>query len=319
MANDHYVAQTYLRWFGDPDNNGRLRGYQKSKLRDFPCYPKDVCSEWDGDLNAEFLAARPELRGDFRRLCEPRWNGAVERLHKARLDGDDRYVMSAMAATLMGCTPSGRRTHVAMADALLKNFAIAAHDLEVKAGAEPSLEADAVEALRSGEITVHAEPKYTEAQATTMLPRLAQVIFEQPWLVIYNGSSAPFITSDNPFAPLCPNHKGGMTRFLPITPQLCLEIPFVREPAPPDTDLRDLKPGSVSFAEITASDARDINRLIVQCAEDLVFSPTESEGLRRLVAKYAKWGIEHDFTIEPVPGENAVMHGSFMRVRERQG
>jgi hypothetical protein len=60
-----------------------------------------------------------------------------------------------------------------------------------------------------------------------------------------------------------------------------------------------------------------INRLTAQCAEDLVLTTRPSEGIRRLVEKYSKWGLDSEFTEQPVPGEKAVLHGSALVVRQR--
>src|SRR4051812_16924823 len=77
MSRDHFVAQTYLRHFGDPNAGGTLHAYRKTDGREFPCWPKDVCTEWDGDLNDAF-PENPGVLGDFRKIFEPYWNPAVQ-------------------------------------------------------------------------------------------------------------------------------------------------------------------------------------------------------------------------------------------------
>jgi hypothetical protein len=72
MAKDHFVAQTYLRHFGDPSRKGMLHAYRKSDGKYFPCNTKDVCHEWDGDLNP--LLVQSNMLGQFRKLFEPRWH-----------------------------------------------------------------------------------------------------------------------------------------------------------------------------------------------------------------------------------------------------
>ncbi len=69
MAQDHFVAQTYLRQWADP-SSGMLRGYGKRTGREFPCAPKDVCREWDWDVNPYFKD-NPRLLGDYRKIFEP--------------------------------------------------------------------------------------------------------------------------------------------------------------------------------------------------------------------------------------------------------
>jgi hypothetical protein len=211
MARDHYVAQTYLRRFGDPGQDFLMHGYMKSPLKDFPCRPHKVCREWDGDLNVEFITNRPELRGDFRAMCEPHWDSAVDRLLAAKLSNDDKLIMAQMAATFMTCTPAWRRISVEIYSAFVKGSAVAGYDLTLKAGQAPEIEAEAIELLRSGRLRVETEPKFIEAKHTRNLLNHARLIYNQPWTVIYNGSDFPFVTSDNPFAMLSPNPRGGVT------------------------------------------------------------------------------------------------------------
>ena len=62
VSKDHYVAQTYLRHFGDAAVDGMLHGYKRSDGSKFQCWPRDVCHEWDGDRNPA-LEHHPELFG----------------------------------------------------------------------------------------------------------------------------------------------------------------------------------------------------------------------------------------------------------------
>ena len=322
MAQDHFVAQTYLRKFGDPNRGYLMHGYRKVPPKDFPCRPRDVCREWDGDLNPAFITNRPELRGDFRALCEPHWGSALDSLLKGKLGREDKFIMAAMAATLMTCTPAWRRLSTEIYGKFTTGTAIASYELAIKAGATPPLEAEDIALLRSGEIVLDVDPRFLEAKNTRALLIHAWLIYNQPWMVLYNGTDHPFVTSDNPLALLYPNPKGGVTRFLPVTPTVCLEIPFVTDLAPIDPanfqfDLDRPPQGGISYAQMTPDQARRINRLLVQCAEDLVLTSQPSDGIRTLVAKYAQWGLDQDFIEQPVDDENAVLHGTVLHVRER--
>ena len=59
LGQDHYIAQTYLKHFGDGSKGGMLNAYRKSDGAAFACWPKDVCREWDGDINP--LLSEPGL------------------------------------------------------------------------------------------------------------------------------------------------------------------------------------------------------------------------------------------------------------------
>ena len=301
-----------------------MHGYLKSPLRDFPCRPHKVCAEWDGDLNPEFITNRPELRGDFRSMCEPHWDQEVGKLLSGKLGREGKLVMAQMAATLMTCTPAWRRVSVDTYNSFLKGTAIASHDLTVKAGRTPEIETEAIELLRNGGLSLETDPKFIEAKNTRGLLDHARLIYNQPWIVLHNGTEFPFVTSDNPFALLTGYpRRPGVTRFLPITPRVCLEIPFLHDLEPRERkmtrfDLDQAPKGDVRYATIPPLKARAINRLIVQCAEKLVLSPAPDAGVQRLVEKYAAWGIDQEYVEFPAVGENAVYQGTILRVRERR-
>jgi hypothetical protein len=107
MAKDHYVAQTYLKHWCDPKNKPPLQVYSKSDLKHFPCRPRDVCHEWDGDLIPEYLTD-PARLGKFRKIFEPRWKPTVERLSAGNIDPIDKLVLSMAWAHFFLCPPAQR-------------------------------------------------------------------------------------------------------------------------------------------------------------------------------------------------------------------
>jgi len=107
MAKDHYVAQTYLKHWCDPKNKPPLQVYRKSDLKHFPCRPRDVCHEWDGDLIPEYLTD-PGRLGKFRKIFEPRWKPTVERLCAGNIDPKDKLVLSMAWAHFFLFPPAQR-------------------------------------------------------------------------------------------------------------------------------------------------------------------------------------------------------------------
>src|SRR4051812_22576616 len=87
MAEDHYVAQTYLKHFAG--DSGKLRAYRRSNGKTFPCPPKDICAELDGDTIPEFLVDE-KLLGKYRKIFEGAWNPAVEALQKRGVDQETK-------------------------------------------------------------------------------------------------------------------------------------------------------------------------------------------------------------------------------------
>ena len=105
MSKDHYVAQTYLKQFGDSSAGGMLHAYRKPDGISFDCWPKDVCHEWDGDRNP-FLAY-PELLGTLRSIFEPQWNMSVANILTGSTQ--DKLVVASYMANMMVCVPAWQR------------------------------------------------------------------------------------------------------------------------------------------------------------------------------------------------------------------
>lgn len=314
MPNDHFIAQTYLRHFGDPSKAGMLHAYQKSTGKYFPCRPKNVCREWDGDLNP--LLTKQGLLGDFRKLFEPHWNAAVTALRSSTLPDGDKFAISGYFANLMVCTPTWRRIGVAVYNDHAKSFLSFSKRMAEKHGGNPNLPIEAITMLERGELTLEHDPDYIKAITSQALLRYAWLTYHQDWVVIRNATAHPFITSDNPVA-IRPsdNPQVAVIRYLPITPEFCLAVYYDRVNVPPFAP--PMPPlGTVRWVGITDQDAKSINRLVAQCGEDLVFSSTASTGIEALVKNCARFRVEAEFVRLPSKEPDTVYEGSVIRVRE---
>lgn len=73
--------------------------------------------------------------------------------------------------------------------------------------------------------------------------------------------------------------------------------------------------GVIQPATIPPRGVRRINRAVVQCAEELVFSSRELASVEALIKKYARYRVELDFIEIRNPG--SFMFGMHTRVREQ--
>jgi hypothetical protein len=257
-----------------------LHGYQKSTGKYFPCWLKDVCREWDGDLNP--LLVKKELLGDFRKMFEPHWNAAITALHSRALTPGDKFAISGYFANLMVCTPTWRRIGVTVYNDHAKSFLIFSKQMAEKHGDNLDLPADAIAMLERGELTLEHDPNFIKATTTQALLHYAWLTYHQDWTVIRNTTAQPFITSDNPVAVRqSGNPKDVATRYLPITPDVCLAVRYVRANVPPFAPSM-LPMGAVKWVSVTAQGVKSINKLVAQCAEELVFSSKLSTGIGSL-------------------------------------
>ncbi len=98
-----------------------LRGYGKRSGKEFPCAPKDICHEWDWDVNPYFKD-NPRLLGDYRKIFEPQWNPALAAVRAERMSSEDKFVLAGYWALLSICTPTWHRNAVDVADRQLADF-----------------------------------------------------------------------------------------------------------------------------------------------------------------------------------------------------
>ncbi len=323
MSKDHFVAQTYLKHFGDATRGGMLHAYRKSNDAPFPCWPKDVCHEWGGDLNLAFLVDRPELLGDFRKIFEPHWNLSVANILSGTVSHNDKFVVSGYMANLMTCAPAWRRVGVESHNRMATGFLSFAKKMKEKHGGQPELPVEAIESLQRSEIGLDTDADYIKAITTRQLLDHAWCTYNQDWAVLANATAQPFVTSDNPVA-LCwsGNPCEPMTRFLSITPRLCLSVTYKNlsktrlDINDPSRELTKIPDGMVTHRRVNVTAAKFINRHIVQCAEDLVFSSTESTGIAQLVKKYARYRMTPEYVEFPGNEDNSMYDGVIIRVRE---
>lgn len=301
-----------------------LHAYRKPDGSYFRCWPKDVCHEWDGDINP--ILQKQDLLGDFRSIFEPFWNLSVASILSGTVSAQDKWVVSGYMANLMASIPAWRRVGIDMYDQMTVARLRAEVDVLKEHGqpVEPDL-AKGVEMLERGELKVATEPDYIKALATKHLMSYAWLNYNVDWLIFRNETAQPFITSDNPVAydysgiPSSP-----VWRYLPITPSICLCVEYdpMRhkiEELPPEALERGLAvqpAGMVRSSIAEPAKVREINKLILRCGEQLVFSSDPFEKLPVLVRKYGKYRMltEHVEFRDPRDGGRII--GQTLLVRE---
>ena len=227
MAKDHYISQTYLKHFCD--EKGLLHAYRKSDGAEFPCRPKAVCHEWDGDLNPAFLPGVPNLLGEWRGTFESRWNTAMEALRSRTVDPGGKFAIAGLFANLMVCTPTWRRIGVRMMGWHATRHLSFAKRMQEKHGYDPEFPIEAIEMLERGEIKLETEPEYVKAMVTMQLSKYAWAAYHSDWTVLRNETAQPFLTSDNPVAIVDPGGPTlAVTRFLPGEEDSFYQIATIR-------------------------------------------------------------------------------------------
>jgi hypothetical protein len=228
MQDDHYVAQTYLKHFAGP--SGLLRAYRKSDRHSFPCRPRDICTEPDGDVIRDFLS-EPTYLGEFRSAFEPGWNLAVEAIKSRAPDARHKFHIAGFWAALMVFTPTWRRVAVEGYNQYVFNTVRAHNILSTELGKPDQKIEKAIGAVECGAIKIETEPEYVRAQSAISLLRHTWALYNADWDVFESDTELEFITSDNPASHQDQEITSGrppFLRFLPITPRLCMMCDLTR-------------------------------------------------------------------------------------------
>lgn len=303
MADDHFIAQTYLRNF--QKDRAKLRISRKSGFPNRGYYPKEICYEIDGDLVKSHLI-NPSQIGDFRKLFEPHWNLALNSLNARHVSPDVKLVVSNFMANLLATTPTSTRLNMSSYRHFVIENVRAHQSLSARRGKpDPKIER-ALEILDAGHLIIDIDIDWIRAQNAIRLLDFAWRLFHSSWTIISNITPIDFITSDNPFAFEDPGPfiggKSTLPRFLPLSPQLYLHVEMDALTDVGNPDFAKPPRGTVNFATTDqVAGVEFINELVVACAEELAIASTKIPELDSLAAKYAKHRVRNEFLKIPHP------------------
>ena len=300
MPQDHFVAQTYLDAFIDPETNC-LHAYSKRDSGYFTPSPGSVCKTMNWDQTPKFLSP-PDALGLWLKIFEPGWASLVDKLADSHvLAPDDKYAIAGYWAHLSTCTPSWRR---AAADLQQRELdAVYIERFIAHAQTHPDEFPKAAEylpLLKDGKFKVEIDKDFPKALLITQLLKHQWCLYHEAWDVIWNDTDELFLTSDNPSC--LDDQYGGRihaARYLPLTPRLALwtlidpkNLPEIRAGIPPAK--------RSAGRRATAKFVRDMNRLVIQSAENIALASEPRPYIPRCVQKYKSWKVRAEVTRIPV-------------------
>lgn len=283
---DHYVSQTYLNAFTNESSllvpyykNGRvIIGNFKST--------KSVCCEQDGDVNSFFKDSR--IIDEFLSLFENHWATHIHALGNMKGDQDTKYGIAGYISFLKSCNPTAKR----LGQDLVTN-SMQPHIDKIMAESvnDQGLSPIARKLYEEGQIKFSVDSDYPHALAITNLVNLTHRIYCSDWLILFNNTNTPFITSDNPAifyyqkTLSCFGHT-----FVPLTPKLGILIspnPFFQL-----EDMQEYVLETDKFSEVKEVFVQELNELIVKSAEKIVIHSERSDWVELLVSNNKTWRVE---------------------------
>ncbi len=314
MALDHYVSQVHLRNFYSSALGSLMHATRKSNLKSFPCNSESVCRIENGSTNAYLINDRAVE--EFLRGVEPKYNASVAKLRVNRIDSECIHAIAGFVGYVGSCAPAAMRVHSAPLRSLLESSATILDRQGVFPRAPPSLGSKTVaELLTDKEVGFTVDPKYPQALGISTIIGRTSVYGNSPWDILLNDEpDSPFFTSDFPIA-IEATSRRTMNWIVPLTPDLAIRII-------PDLRLSGTVP-DLSFGKFTSRQLRvrradivRINRLIVQCAEDMVFYRDNHDWIGAFIAKNRNYRIEA--VTDRIPYGTGFMNISTQRIAPHQ-
>lgn len=290
MALDHFVSQVHLRNFYSPALGKLMHAIRKSDLKAFRCNSASVCRIEEGNTNSYLLEDR--AIEDFLRCVEPKYNTSLAKLRANQIDRETIQTIAGFAAYVASSSPGAMRVHT---QPLRSTLEVTAQILDQQGrfgNAPESLgNKTLTELLGDGTVGFKIDPKYPQALGVETIVSRQSLWGNSHWDIIVNEfSDAPFFTSDFPIA-IEPTRQRIINWIVPLAPDLAIRIVPDIQLARAQTDL--------SFSKFNArevvparSEIVELNRIIVRCAEDLIFYRDDHSWVVPFVAKNRHYHVE---------------------------
>lgn len=311
MPLDHYVSQVHLKQFYSPELGGKLMHVmRKSDRKRFPARSQDVCRIEQNSTNT-YLNEERAIE-EFLKLVEPRYDESLAKLRENKVDRDCIGCIAGFVSYVISCSPAGMRIQTGPLKGQLEaTAAILKADGELEQAAPESLGGKSLtELLKDGTVHFDVDPKYPQALGISSFARNVSVFGNSIWEVLQANERhfTPFFSSDFPAAieVVNPNSNVPINRMVPLAPDLAIRIV-------PDIRLQGARP-DFSFSTfrtrrqvVNRSEMLALNRLIVQCAEDLVFFRDDRPWVEGFIERNSRFRIEPVVTQLPMGNGFAVV------------
>ncbi len=318
MADDHYVAQTYLKNFTNSD--GMLIPYFKNgkAIVGKPKSPKSVCYVPDGSSNSYF--SDPRILEEFLTPLENNWNDNLEKLECGEVTPIVKAEIASYLSVLRVNTPTAIRQSQTSLEGLVNSTTkfIASQGLFHSDKFSQEFNDEMVARMMNDEFSCDVNQEYAHAKNIAILDQLPITLCSSDWKVLLaNGDK--FLTSDNPLCLYYPGNNAMVGWFYaPLKPNMALLI----RPDPEHSEIikerryDELPDGNVEYGKIKSKFVFTFNQNLVRHAEEKVFFNQKADWVARLVKLNRGWKAVAQVDTLPTPNGqiNIVRH----RVQEDQ-
>jgi len=315
MPLDHYVSQVHLKNFYSKELCNLMHAIRKRDMQYFTPNASSVCRIEDGSTNS--YLKEDKIIEEFLKDIEPFYNRAVEKISANELDNDCIYVIAGFVSYVLTCSPAGIRINKNPLKAIIENTAISLEKQGRLTPPPPELGSGSIKELfENGRLKVEIDPKYPQAIGISDIVSYLAFFANCHWEILINEQSdSKFFTSDFPVAIEQSNDPQIFNRIIPLRPNLAVRILPHRSISTEELDYT-FSSFRYRIKKINRKEVQNINRLIVRCAEELVFFCEMKDWILPFVQKNSKYYIEPQAF--NVPGPNGKYTFFTHKVTERK-
>ncbi|QQS14490.1 MAG: DUF4238 domain-containing protein [Rhodospirillales bacterium] len=292
MPLDHYVSQVHLKKFYSASlGGGMMHAMKKSDLKVFPCRSQDVCRIENGSTTP-FLENERIVEEFLREYVEPKYNAAIGNLISDEIDVDCILAISGFTAYILTCSPTVLRTNVAMPRTMVEHTAAILDRRGALQRAPAALgNKTLTQLVQEGVVKISIDPKFVQANGVGQIVEIANIFGNSHWEILINDClDSPFFTSDFPIGIEQSADPRVVNRVVPLAPYIAVRIH-------PDIGFRrgdkdfSFSRFSRSHRKISKQEVLSINRLLVRCAEDIVFYSAPFPWVTNFIAKNRNYRV----------------------------
>ncbi|MEJ2626405.1 MAG: DUF4238 domain-containing protein [Pseudolabrys sp.] len=300
MALDHYVSQVHLKKFYSPALGELMYAMRKSDLERFTPRAKSVCRLDEGNTN-DYLT-EPRAVEEFLKPVEGRYDAAISAFEASKPNQNAIYAIAGFVSYILTCSPAAMRIASGTFKADLKAAAKLKAAMEEIPTPPPELGGkELAELLDSGAVKVEIDPKYPQAVGIAGILQQVALFGNSKWDILINEhEDCPFFTSDFPVGSETTSNLPVLNRVVPLAPTVAVRIT-------PNTNLGygkvdfEFRHFSFERRKVKRQEAVNINRLLVQSAEDMVFFRDDQAWIPRFIEKNRHFRMETETVEIPKP------------------
>jgi len=286
MPLDHYVSQVHLKNFYSPILGNRMYAIRKSDLKEFTPDANSVCRIEDNST-IHFLDNPREIEG-FLQEIEPLYNKSINKLAEYKIDYECIHAIAGFVAYILTCSPTALRLNSSHLTHPVEAAAMQLDKNGVIPPAPPELGGMKLsELLVNGKVDIKiTDKKFPQAIGVYNIRELTSRLASFKWEILHNtyDDTSPFFTCDFPIA-FEITSQGLFNKIVPLSPKLAIRII-------PTLAIKTKKSNNHIKRKLNYSDVQQVNRLVVRCAEDLVFYRDNHNWIPLFVRKNSKYHIK---------------------------